>query len=89
MFAKAPEFARKYDALETHLLVKLCCELQREAGDGPFYLSGPTAGHMIGTGRWTAWRRLKVLKAVGVLEMVEKGTTQRATRWRHLPPLDE
>ena len=78
-----PQAAKQYDAPDTRRLVALCRELQRAAGDGPFYLSCRVAAKALGITRLTAWRRLEVLKADGVIEQVEKGTMGRATRYRY------
>ena len=37
--ADAPIEAQQYEQASLRLLVKLCRELQRAAGDGPFFLS--------------------------------------------------
>ena len=70
-------------------LTALCRELQRAAGAGPFYLSCHTAGRLLGADPKSANRWLFFLEDEGILQTVEKGSnrTQRATRYRYLPPL--
>ena len=83
--SKSPSVAMNYDAPETRLLVSVCRELQRATGDGPFYLSCRTAARLVGLGdHVTAWRRMKALVFDGVLELVEKGTQPRASRYRYV-----
>ena len=87
--APLPKMAERYTSQELRLLVAVCRELQREAGEGPFYLSVRVAGGLMGLDRTTAWRRLLLLQDDDVIVEVEKGTKQRATRWRYLGPMDE
>lgn len=86
--AEVPEVATKYESPSVRLLVALCRELQRAAGDGPFYLSCHTAGRLLGSDHKSANRWLFLLTDDGILETVEKGSnrTQKATRYRYLPP---
>ena len=81
--ASLPAVAADYDAPETHRLIKLCRELQRESGKGPFFLSCRTAGVLLGLGHWTAWRRMCVLQEDGVIRCVQPGKT-RAARYRYI-----
>lgn len=71
-------------------LVALCRELQRDAGDGPFYLACRTAERLLGIDHATAGRWFRVLLADGVLECIESQKWQRgawrARRLRYLPP---
>lgn len=84
-----PAVALEYEQPELRLLVILCRELQRAAGDRPFYLSCRTAGRLLGVDHATAWRWLFLLKADGVLDEVCKGSQagRKATRYRYLPKL--
>lgn len=87
--ADVPEVAAKYESLSVRRLVALCRELQRAAGDGPFYLSCHTAGRLLGSDHKSANRWLFLLADDGILQTVEKGSnrTRKATRYRYLPPL--
>jgi hypothetical protein len=79
-----PQCAEDYDAEATIRLIKLCRELQRAAGDDPFFLSCRTASELLNIDRMTAWRRLKRLVGDDVLDLVEKGQKLRASRYRYL-----
>jgi hypothetical protein len=83
--AGIPAVADRYERHELHQLVAICRELQRAAGDGPFYLSCRTAGALIGVEPMTANRWLIVLVADRVLELVKKGgpSTRKANRYRY------
>ena len=69
-------------------LVTLCRELQRHAGDGPFFLGCRTAGRLLDVDHATASRWLFLLKSEGVLLESEKGGKgrgrYRATRYRYV-----
>jgi hypothetical protein len=74
------------DEPDTQLLVGLCRELQRSAGQGPFWLAGRDAAALIGWKDTTAWRRINALKADKILVVTEKGShrRRRATRYRYV-----
>ncbi len=57
----------------TVALVCLCRGLQKYHGENPFFLSSRIAGERIGTDHMTASRRLKMLQADGVIELVSEG----------------
>jgi hypothetical protein len=82
----APAAALIYEREDVRLLASLCRELQREAGDGPFFLAARTAAEAIGTNATTANGWLGMLQVDGLLEVAEKGgqahNPRRATRWR-------
>ncbi len=86
--AELPEVARRYDdEPKLQLLVSLCRELQRSAGDSPFFLSCAKAGELMDLQPMTIWRWLELLKAHKVLELTTKGTTGlkgRAGEYRYL-----
>jgi hypothetical protein len=90
IFAKAleadvPKVAERYDRPELRLLVSLCRELQRAAGDGPFYLAVRTAGRLLGVDHTTAWRWLWLLEQEGILKVVIRGDQSgTATRFRYV-----
>ena len=83
-----PAAAMRYEQSGLRQLVTLCRELQRHAGDGPFYLGCRTAGRLLGVDHTRAWRWLFLLKADGVLHESEKGEIAgkryRATRYRYI-----
>ena len=62
------------------ILVSLCRELQRAAGNGPFYLSVRTAGRLLDVKPMTANRWLFLLQSDGILTLVSKGGTADAVR---------
>lgn len=83
-----PAAAAAYEQEPVRLLLALCTELQRRAGDSPFYLDVRTAGRLLGVPHPTAWRWLFLLQADGHLIEVEKGgaSTRRASRYRYIGP---
>jgi hypothetical protein len=84
--ASSPIIATDYDSREVRLLVKVCRELQRQAGKGTFFLSTRTAGELVGVSHWEAATWLKGLVADGVLELVRKGDrpTRKASEYKYL-----
>lgn len=79
-----PEAAAMYDCPKTHRLIKVCRELQRASGDGPFFLSCRTAGDLLDLDHNTAWRRLGMLVSDGIIQTIEPGTKTKATRYRYV-----
>jgi len=55
----------------------------RHHGTAPFFLGCRKAGEIMGTDRDTAAKRLKMLVADGVIELVAKGTRGRASEYRY------
>jgi len=83
-----PECAQRYDSLQMRSLVALCRELQREAGNKPFFLDCRTAGRLVGVDRQTANRWLSlVLSADQILERIRKGVRGRGSEYRYLQEL--
>ncbi|CAG0956371.1 hypothetical protein PHYC_00487 [Phycisphaerales bacterium] len=82
--APPPVWAAEYSP-ECKLLASLCRELQRRAGDKPFFLSCAKAGECVGVDKGVACRWLRAFGADGVLNVVTKGTnkTGQATRFRY------
>jgi len=70
------------------ILVSLCRELQRAAGEQPFYLSTRTAGRLLSSSHTEAARWFFLLESDGILEVKAKGGTREnprnATRFRYL-----
>jgi hypothetical protein len=88
--APEPLAAQRYEQPKLRLLVKLCAELQKEAGYGaPFFLGvrAAAAPESLDVNIGTASRWLELLQFHGVLRCVEKGTlrTRQATEWRYVP----
>jgi hypothetical protein len=80
--------SRYPDNPKLHLLGALCRELQKAAGNGPFYLASRTAGSLLEVSHTQASRWLFLLVADGILAEVEKGGTperpRSATRFRYV-----
>ncbi len=72
---------------QVQALVALCCELQRLAGDNPFYLSTRAAAELLGVTHVQTSRWLFMLRVDGILREVSKGGTsenpRKATRYRY------
>jgi len=69
-----PAVALEYEQPEVRLLVALCIELQRNAGDGePWPLACRIAGPLLGVSHETAARWLRLLIFDGVLELMSEG----------------
>ncbi len=82
----APEVAEYGEAVG--LLAAWCRELQRVAGGRAFYLGARTVQNRFDLAApLVAWRRLKLLCRLGVLEQVEAGDRRRATTFRYTLPL--
>lgn len=81
-----PEVAQRYQQPQLQLLVALCCELQRSAGDEPFFLACRTAGQLIEVDHKTAWRWLFLLCKEKVLHLVSTGSkaSKRASEYLYL-----
>lgn len=84
-----PAAAERFDSVPVRGLVALCRELQRGAGDGPFFLGCRTVGRLFQVDHTTAWRWLYLLTAEGVLDVIERGSqaSKRASRFRYLGDL--
>ena len=79
--AEPPACAAEYGEAARRL-AGLCRELQRVAGDGPFYLAYRSTGDLLGIDRNRAGRLLGMLVADGVLNLISKGRTGRASEYR-------
>lgn len=79
-----PPEAEQYDAPDTRRLIRLCRELQRHAGNEPFYLSCGSAATLLGTDKMTAWRRLQMLIGDRLITVVILHTNKDATRYRYV-----
>ena len=86
--AEPPPEAARFDSPELKLLVTLCGELQKEAGEEPFFLTCRDAADLIGlTGKSdykVAWKWLRMLCALGILECTKHGNRTTANEYRWL-----
>lgn len=69
-----------------NLLVRICRQLQLNAGAEPFFLSARQAGELLGIHFTDAAKYLYALKADGVLELVSLGAGNKASRYRYVWP---
>jgi hypothetical protein len=72
--ASPPRCAQNYDQPELQLLVAVCRELQKNAGDGAWFLACRTAGELVGVRHDRAARWLYLLVEDGVLTLIRKGS---------------
>jgi hypothetical protein len=79
-----PREAQKYEQPALRLLVSICRELQQAVGDADFYLATRTAGGVLGVDHVQAWRWLFLLQQEQIIRETQKGTTQRASRFRYI-----
>jgi hypothetical protein len=85
-----PAKASLYDSLLTKQLVALCCQLQRVAEDGFFYLSCRKAADLLNTDRTTVNRAMRAMLADGVLIHVtdwqqnHESTVRKGFRYRYV-----
>ncbi len=84
--ASLPAVAMNYNSGKVRLLIALCRELQREAGEEPFFLSARTVAGLFDITPIQASRWLNGLARDEVLLPVSKGDyrTRRATEWRYI-----
>ncbi|MCE9591913.1 MAG: hypothetical protein K8S99_15490 [Planctomycetes bacterium] len=90
--ASEPPEVAQFKMGTIRLLVKICRELQKDAGDNPFFLSVRTAQELLGFAQhMTAWRYLSLLEAEGIIEVVVKGgsTSGKANRFRYMGQMPE
>jgi hypothetical protein len=85
MAATEPACAERYGSDAISLLIRICRELQAEAGGNPFYLGCRSAGSMIGVSHTTANDLLDLLVVDDVLMLVEKGKAEgrKASTFRY------
>ena len=86
MMAQPLELAQAWGLGGSGFLIQLCYELQKDAGDGPFFLSTRDAGRLLHVPHRTASRLLAALTHNNILEVVTKGAaeTRLATTFRFL-----
>jgi hypothetical protein len=70
------------------ILVSLCRELQRAAGNQPFFLTVRTGARLLKVNQMTISRWLFLLESDGILKLVSKGgtaeTVRQASRYRYI-----
>lgn len=71
------------------LLCRICKQLQRNAGEDPFFISSRQAGDLVGLHFTDASKVLYALVADDVLELVKRGAGTQASRYRYIWPDDE
>jgi hypothetical protein len=89
--AEPPPIATQFSDPRLIRLCTLCRELQRSSGEKPFYLAVRTVQELFELpSPSTAHKWLTGLQQLKIIEPEEKGgpETNRATRFRYLPPLD-
>jgi hypothetical protein len=81
-----PSAALDYEQAGVRNLVAFCRQLQRQAGQGAFFLACRTAGTLLGVHYRTAWSWLQLLEIDGVLHRVTTGSkvTKRANEYRYI-----
>ena len=95
IFEKAIQLEQPKVAVEKYpnhnklkILVSLCRELQRAAGESPFFLSARTASKLLKIAPMTASRWFFLLETDGILRVVAKGGTsenpRKASRYRYI-----
>ena len=84
--ADPPRCAMQFKKPAKRLLASLCRELQRQASDAPFFLSGRKAGELVVGSESTARRWLQEFVAAGILSPGEKGTydTMLASEFKYI-----
>lgn len=78
-----PEVAMQFDGLEIRRLVALCRELQKSAGDAPFFLACRVPEKWLEVQHTKINRWLNHLVGEGILSIVTPGTKTEATRYRY------
>ena len=76
--------AKEYDCVEVQLLIRVCYELQKITDKEPFWLSCRSAAGILGVSHTTSNKWLQMLVDDEILEMVEKNTATKATRFRYI-----
>jgi hypothetical protein len=71
---------------KTILLCRICKQLQRNAGEDPFFISSRQAGDLVNLHFTDASKVLYALVADGVLELVKRGAGNQASRYRYVWP---
>jgi hypothetical protein len=69
---------------KTILLCRICKQLQKNAGDEPFFISARQAGDLIGLHFTDASKVLYALCADDVLKLIKRGAGNQASRYRYI-----
>ena len=80
---RMPPLAQGYHVPDVRNLIALCCELQRVAGDGTFWLGCRPAGAVLGVSAATANRYLLKLQHDEVLHLITPGKRGRSAEYRY------
>jgi hypothetical protein len=88
-FEPPPIAVEKYpNNSKLKILVSLCRELQKAAGEGAFFLSARTAGRLLNVSPMHASRWLFLLQSDGIIKLVCKGgtaeTVRQASRYKYI-----
>ncbi len=83
--ASAPPWSLEYTPPH-RLLASLCRELQRMNGTNPFFITNKLAAELLGADKGTANRWFHAMIGDGALEVVERHSNGRATRYRYIAP---
>lgn len=83
--ASAPPWSIEYTPSH-RLLAALCRELQRMNGANPFFITNQLAATLLGVDKGTANRWFHAMVGDGALEVVERHSNGRATRYRYIAP---
>jgi hypothetical protein len=69
---------------KVQLVAKVCCVLQRQAGDEPFFLDGRSAAKAFGIPHRTVASWLRALCELDVIVLVSQGRPGKASRYRYV-----
>ena len=69
---------------DVQLLASLCRELQRQAGNKPFFLDGRSAAKVLGRAHETVASWLRALQRLGVIRRVSRGCPGMASRYLYV-----
>jgi len=82
--AAPPQCVIELGSNEVRRLVALCRELQRNAGEKPFFIGYRQVAELLNIDRTTAGKLMHLLVVEQVLQRVAKGHTGRASEYRYL-----
>ena len=78
-----PNVALQYEQESLRLFVAFCRELQRAAGDKPFFLAGRSAADVTNESHPQVARWLRLLVMDKVLDLAKEGTRHHASEYRY------
>lgn len=84
-----PSVSAQFPSPCAKLLCAFCRELQREAGNEPFWLDERTAAMLLGVSQPAVNYWFRELRRRGILDRVAAPTRERASRFRYLGSLEE